>query len=171
MTENNSNQAFSDENLRHIAKQKVDFRFSVKIHLGIFVIVNILLLAINLIWTPLIYWIIFPFFGWLIGFVLHSVAYSLYAKGVYPIAKRGVIFHAVSYVFVNLYLFIINFYTVPGFYWVFFPVFFWGVALIMHCIAYLVYFRGKVDEEGEGRPRREQAIEKEIEKMRRRMNK
>ena len=164
-------QGFSEESLRKIAQQKVNFRYSVKIHLGVYVIVSILLLIIDLLFTPSILWVIFPFFGWLIGVAEHSVAYILYARGVYPIAKRGVIFHLTAYIFTISFLFIINFFTLPTYYWVVFPAVFWGAAMIIHSIAYLVYYRGKIDENGEGKSRKDKAIDKELEKMKLRMEK
>lgn len=164
-------QGFSEDSLRKIAQQKVNFRYSVKIHLGVYVIVSILLLIINLLFTPSILWVIYPFFGWLIGVAEHSVAYILYARGVYPIAKRGVIFHLTAYLFTISFLFIINFFTLPTYYWVLFPAVFWGAAMIIHSVAYLVYYRGKIDENGEGKSRKDRAIDKELEKMKQRMEK
>ena len=99
----NANSGFSEESLRNIAAQKVSFRFSVKIHVVIFIVVNILLLIVNFFFTPELYWIIFPFFSWLIGVNMHVVAYVVYARGVYPMAKRGVIYHINSYIFVMLF--------------------------------------------------------------------
>jgi hypothetical protein len=164
-------QGFSEESLRKIAQQKVNFRYSVKIHLGVFIIVSILLLIINLLFTPSILWIIYPFFGWLTGVAEHSVAYLLYARGVYPIAKRGVIFHLTAYIFTMSFLFIINIFTLPTYYWVLFPAVFWGAGMIIHIITYFVYYRGKIDENGEGKSRKDRAIDKELEKMKQRMEK
>ncbi|MFX0042407.1 MAG: 2TM domain-containing protein [Candidatus Hodarchaeota archaeon] len=168
MVENN---AFSEESLYEIARSKVNFRLSVKIHIGIFLVVSILLLTINLIFSPNILWVLYPFFGWFIGVVLHTTAYIVYARGVYPIAKRGVIFHTLAFIFTMLYLFIINVITFPSYYWTIYPLIFWGSALVIHNIAYLVYYRGKIDDQGETKSRRERAIEKEMEKMRKRIKK
>ncbi len=169
------NKAFSEESLYEIARSKVNFRLSVKVHVGIFLVVSALLLTINLIqvlfFSPSILWVIYPFFGWFIGVVLHTTAYIVYAKGVYPIAKRGIIFHTCAFIFVMLYLFIINLTTIPTYYWAIYPLIFWGAALVIHNIAYLVYYRGKIDDQGKTKSRRERAIEKEMEKMRKRMKK
>jgi hypothetical protein len=162
---------FSEESLKRIAKQKVNFRLSVKIHLGVYIITSLLLLTINLLFTPTFLWIIYPFFGWLIGVAMHCVSYIVYARGVFPMAKRGVIFHITAYIFTMFFLFTINYLTVPYFYWAIFPGIFWGTALIIHLIAYFVYYRGKIDEKGKGISRRERAIEKELEKMKKRMEK
>ena len=172
MNEFNEN-GFSEENLRRIAASKIKFRLSVKIHLIAYILGIVLLISINVIFTPLFMWVIFVIFGWLIGLVMHLTAYIVYARGVYPIAKRGVIFNTVAYIFVILFLFIINGYTnvlipeIPyNFYWFAFPAFFWGLALIIHYIVYLGFFTKKLYEEGEKQSRMDRAIEKEMHKMR-----
>ena len=162
----NENNAFSEESLRKIAAQKVSFRFSVKIHAYVFILINVLLIIVNLVFTPGIYWFFFPLFSWLIGFNIHTLAYILYARGVYPMAKRGVIYHLTSYIFVMLFLFIINFTTLSAYYWVIFPAIFWGAAVILHILFYIQYLSGKAEEGRKFRSRKERAIEKELEKMR-----
>jgi len=49
-----------------------------KIHFGVYVAVNLLLLAVNLLTTPHILWFYWPLIGWGIGIVAHgaAVAYS-----------------------------------------------------------------------------------------------
>jgi len=169
---------FSEENLREIAKKKVVYRFALRLHISIFLIVNVLLFSINILTTPYYYWIIYPFFGWLIGIAEHLTAYLIYARGIYPNAKRGVVFHIVAYIFVNLLLFNIYFYNeiyyrliampLPGYNpyaWFLFPLVFWGVGLLVHIAVYLIFFRRKADNEGITQSKREKAIEREIEKM------
>ena len=157
---------FSEESLRKIAQQKVTFRYSVKIHAVTFIIVSILLLIINLIFTPLVLWIVYPFFGWLIGVSIHFVAYILYARGVYPMAKRGVIFHLDAFVFTLSFLTLINLFTLPQFLWVLYPIIFWGIALIFHTFIYLIYFSStKIDEQGKVESKKSRAVERELEKM------
>ncbi len=159
---------FSDESLRSIAAQKVNYRFSVKIHIAVFILVNLLLFIINFLFTPEFYWIVFPFFSWLIGVNLHILTYLLYAKGIYPISKRSVIYDVDSFIFVMLLLFITNYMTLPGFYWVLFPTIFWGGLVILHLIIYLRYFSTKIENNEEGKSRKERAIDKELAKMRKR---
>ena len=165
------NSGFSEENLRKIAEQKVSYRFSAKLHVAVFIVVNILLYLVNIIFTPGLYWIIFPFFSWLIGVNMHVIGYILYARGVYPMAKRGMIYHLVSFISVMLFLFIINFTTLSEFYWVIFPTIFWGAAVILHVILYIHYFSRKVEESGKQVSRKERAVEKELEKMRKKQEK
>jgi hypothetical protein len=161
---------FSEEHLRRIALKKVQFRMSIKIHIGVFLVVNTLLLILNLIFNPTPLWVIFPFFGWLIGLAEHITTYIVYARGIYPGAKRAVFFHSVAYIFVILYLFIINIMVTPDFYWVLFPTIFWGAGLIIHLILYFIYRRPSVDSEGILKSKTDRAVEKELEKMKKKMN-
>ena len=162
------NSGFSEENLRNIASQKVSFRFSVKMHVALFIIVNILLFLVNYVFTPELYWFIFPCFSWLIGVNMHILAYILYARGIYPMAKRGVIYHLVTYISVMFFLFIVNILTISEFYWVMFPAIFWGTAVVFHFITYILYFSRRVEISGKRQSRKERAVEKELEKMRKR---
>lgn len=168
MVENSYN-GFSEEHLRRIALKKIYFRLSVKIHFGIFIIINLLLLTINLIFTPTIIWFPYPLFGWLIGVAEHEAAYFIYARGIYPSSKRGIIFHIIAFVFVMLYLFIINILSLPSYYWVLFPAIFWGSALCIHLIIYLFLLHSSRDQKGGLKSRTQRAVEKELEKMKRRM--
>ncbi|MFX1425519.1 MAG: 2TM domain-containing protein [Promethearchaeota archaeon] len=164
------NSGFSEESLRKIAAQKVSFRFSVKMHLAIFIVVNILLFIVNYFYTPELYWVAFPFFSWLIGINMHTLSYILYARGVYPMAKRGMIYHLDSYIFVMLFLFIINLITLSDFYWVLFPALFWGAGVVLHIIIYILFYSGNNKKLGKFESRKERAIEKEMNKMRKKQH-
>lgn len=161
---------FSEESLREIARVKVNFRFSVLIHYAVFIFISILLLTINLLFSRQILWIIFPFFGWFIGIVMHTVGYFVYARGVYPLAKRTVIFHIFAYLSVMLFLFLIDFFT-PENYWVLFPAIVWGIVVIIHYSVYMIYFKSRIDEPRKSLSRREKAIEREMKKMKEKINK
>ncbi len=162
---------FSEENLRSIALRKVTFRLSVKIHAGVYVTGCSLMVLINWFFTPGNWWVLYPIFGWLIGLVEHYTSYIVYARGVYPIAKRAVIFHLMAYIFAIILLFVINILVNPLFYWVIIPVIFWGAGLIIHIITYFVYHRGATVEKEGTKSRRERAVEKELEKMQKRLRK
>ncbi|MFO8019717.1 MAG: 2TM domain-containing protein [Promethearchaeia archaeon] len=185
---NEINTHFSEEALREIAAKKVTYRRSVQIHWALFVLVNILLFTVNFfsiseisIVTAQIgkfkfpimqLWAFFPLFGWFIGIAMHSVAYICYATGVYPMAKRGVLFHATAYLSVTLLLVMINLIFPPHeLWWVFYPGFFWLIAVIIHFVIYMIYYRGDISETGKYRSRKERAIEKEMKKIRRKMKK
>jgi len=160
---------FSEESLKRIAMRKVNFRMSMKIHIGCYIIVSILLFVINLVLTPTIWWFLFPVLAWLVGVAEHITAYLVYARGVYPMAKRGVLFHIVAFIFTNLFLAIINFITYPNVLWFLIPTVFWGTGLAIHIITYYIFHRGSVDDQGGLKSKREKSVEKEILKMKRRM--
>lgn len=58
------------------AQAKVDFR----IHLITYVVINSLLAAINLIFTPGYLWFIWPLMGWGIGIIAHAIKMSFSVK-------------------------------------------------------------------------------------------
>jgi hypothetical protein len=55
--------------------------------------------------------------------------------------------------------------------WVFYPAFFWLIAVIIHFVIYMLYYRGGISESGEIKSRKEKAIEKEMQRMRERIKK
>jgi len=48
--------------------------------------------------------------------------------------RRGLLLHALVFLLVNAALFGINFLTTPGEWWVLFPVFGWGLGLLLHAV-------------------------------------
>jgi hypothetical protein len=154
---------FSESDLRLIALKKVNFRMSVKIHFGVFLIGCTLLFVINGLTSPF-FWFPIPTFGWLVGFAEHLTAYLVYARGVYPIVKRSVSFHVVAYIFAMLLLFVINLYGIT-FFWVVLPAFFWGIGLLIHIIVYLVYYRVSTKDKDGLKSKKERAVERELAKM------
>ena len=162
---------FSEEHLRRIALRKVNFKMSVKIHISVYITVCIFLSVINFVFTPTYWWVLFPIFGWLIGVAEHITSYIVYARGVYPSAKRAVIFHSVAYIFVMLFQFVINYFNTPLYYWAIFPAFLWGTGLAIHIGTYYIYHRPTTDDQGVLKSRRERAVEKEMEKMQYRQKK
>ena len=162
---------FSEESLRKIAEEKINYRISVKIHVIAFFLVHILLFVINALATPNIWWIIYPFLGWGIGLILHISSYIMYARGVYPWHKRFVLYHAISYASVMVLLLSIDFVNSGGFLWSYIPGFFWGLAVLAHIIVYFVYYSERMTKEGETVSKREKAIERELTKIKAKMEK
>lgn len=170
-----SKSGFSEESLRKIAEQKINYRYSVLIHAAVFGMVNALLFFINILTVSGYYWFLFPLLGWNVGLVLHVVSYILYARGVYPAAKRGVIFHLFSYLTVMLMLFAINMNFMDNFTislvainWAYYPAIFWGFGLVIHLVVYRIYGRGDLSEDGAVVSRRQRLIDKELQKMKKR---
>ncbi len=84
-------------------------------------------------------------------------------------AKRGLIFHLDAYIFTLLFLTLINLVTLPQYLWVLYPIIFWGIALILHIIVYLIYYSSsKIDEQGKVDSKKSRAVERELEKMKKR---
>jgi hypothetical protein len=162
---------FSENDLRMVARKKVNFRMSVKIHFGVYLVVSTLLVIVNWYFTRNVYWFFYPIFGWLIGLAEHITAYLVYARGVYPMAKRGIMFHIVAFIFAMTYLFLINFATSLQYLWVLYPAIFWGTGLLIHLVVYVVYHRGAAEDQDGLKSRKERAIEKELEKMQKRLKK
>jgi hypothetical protein len=46
--------------------------------------------------------------------------------------RRGVLAHAFIFLALNACLFLVNYLTTPGQWWVLFPIFVWGLALLLH---------------------------------------
>jgi len=156
---------FSKESLRKIAEQKVNFRITIKIHICLFLLGNFLLFLINWFYTPEFMWFVIPLFSWLIGLVVHVIAYFLYARGVYPMVKRGLIYIFFAYVFGMLQLLVINYITSGDINWAIIPMIFGGTAVLIYLFVYLIYFKDKKSKPDVTISRKEKAIEKELEKM------
>ncbi len=162
---------FSEESLRKIAEEKINYRISVKIHVTAFLLVNALLFFINILTLPDKLWVIYPFFGWLIGLNIHTMLYILYARGVYPMAKRAFIVNLTAYLSSMLLLFLINILTLSSYIWAFYPAITWGFALVAHLIIFLLYFQQSKIKEDDRKSKKERAIEKELQKMKIRLEK
>lgn len=66
-----------DADRHQIAKKRVEARFGFYIHAAVFVAVNLLLIAINLINSPEVMWFVWPLFGWGIGLAFHGATVFL----------------------------------------------------------------------------------------------
>ena len=163
------NQSLPDQELRKIAEKKVVFRYSVKIHVIIFVLVNIVLLLINLLTTPF-FWVVFSFFGWLIGVAIHCLSYILYTRGVYPMGKRALLYTITAYIFGMLLLFVANYITLGVINWALYPAFFGGIGVLVYIFIYLIFFRAKLANDGEKKSKIEKAVDKEMEKLAKKRN-
>ena len=158
------NQMLSESD-RKIAREKVMFRYSVKVHATLFVLSNILLFILNLIFTPEILWIAFSFFAWLIGLAIHYLSYLLYARGVYPNTKRAMYYLIIAYVFGITFLFATNYITLGVISWALYPAVFGGAAVLIYIILYFLFFRKKLTDSGMIKSRIDRAVEKEMQKI------
>jgi len=67
---------------------------------------------------------------------------------------KGFYSHLITYIAVNAFLAIINFFTTPGFWWFLFVSFFWGIGLVAHGLSVFMR-RGIFSKEWEERKIRE----------------
>jgi len=173
-------EGFSEESLRKIAEEKVKYRDSVMIHFFTYILINILLFVLFLnLKIPQISFLII--FAWLIGLSLHTVSYILYARGTFPMAKRGVIYHIVTYITGSIFLGVLRsililigpyqeFVFVSTVNSIMTTIFLlWGLAVLVHLAIYKLFFSVKIEKNGEIKTRREMQIEKEIQKMKRKL--
>jgi len=70
-----------------------------------------------------------------------------------------------------LFLYVIERFIMPTFYWALYPAVLWGTGLIIHLVTYYIFHRPSIDEQGVLKSRRERAVEKEMAKMQNRLKK
>ena len=114
------------------------------IHLGLFIVANIGLAALNLMRTPSHIWFIWVLAGWGIGLAAHDVALLLQRtprrEAIFIDPRvRAFFIHAFVYLAVNVLLIVVNLLVTPDRYWFYWPLIGWGVALVAH--GYAVYRR------------------------------
>ena len=114
------------------------------IHLGIFVLVIGVLVAINLYRSPDHIWFIWVLAGWGIGVAAHDLALLLQRTGRREAIftdkrKRTFLIHLFVYVAVNALLIVVNLLYTPGYHWFLLPLIGWGLLVAAH--GYLAYFR------------------------------
>jgi hypothetical protein len=63
-----------DAQLRRLAERRVNARRGLLVHAGVYVVVNLGLVAINLATSPHYLWFVWPLFGWGIGLAAHAFA-------------------------------------------------------------------------------------------------
>ncbi|MBZ9570815.1 2TM domain-containing protein [Methanobrevibacter sp. TMH8] len=52
---------------------------------------------------------------------------------------KGFYTNLISYIIVNIFLFIINMIFTPGFWWFLFPLVFWGIGVVFHFLGVFVF--------------------------------
>ena len=160
---------FTEESLKRIAEQKVNYRFAVKIHATAYIGTIILLAVINIVFDPSFLWFIIAALGWWIGLVIHAAEYLMWANGVYA-GKKALVLHLLAWIFGSLLLLAINYLTAGTIDWALIPIPCWFAGLIAHTLIWVSYTR-KSDEAGDKKSRKERAVERELEKMRAKMKK
>ncbi len=62
-----------DQQIYQQAKERAEGKIHFYIHLAVYLIVNLMLMAINLKTSPESLWFLWPLFGWGLGVVLHGL--------------------------------------------------------------------------------------------------
>jgi 2TM domain len=117
-----------------------------------FVIMNISLYYINL-WTGYeTKWHFWVLTGWGIGILIHLVGSMISAKQFKNEKSRIMLIHSCIFLLIILYLLFINsfdgqtFNAIDRSAWVWYVVFFWGLAYIVHLFLYFIFFKS-IDEQ------------------------
>jgi hypothetical protein len=69
------------------ARRRVEAKFGFYIHLAVYVAVNILLVVLNLRYSPQHLWFFWPLFGWGVGICFHALGIFVFRSGS-PIKER-----------------------------------------------------------------------------------
>ncbi|MHA1785979.1 MAG: 2TM domain-containing protein [Candidatus Helarchaeota archaeon] len=125
-----------------MAEKKVRKRLALEIHVLIFLLVNITLLIINVIFAPLFLWVIIVILSWGLGLVIHAITFFIKKGKVIALA-----IHTSSFIMVQIMLIYINLVFQPNFYWFVFPLFAFLTSLLVHGILYYIYSKEKEDKE------------------------
>jgi len=132
------------------------------LHLSLFIVVNLLLFVINLVFDPGTLWALYPAFGW--GAVLFLHLGVILTDKVLSDQKKGLILHIFLYLGVNVLLIVINYVSSDSVDWALFPAIFWGAGLVMHGVVYGTYLAGKPNKPKTKDPAKKKGIKGYFEK-------
>ena len=114
--------------LRLHVRRIVLWRLTAKVHLALFIMVNLLVLSINWAFSPGNLWWLWMVTGWGLVFSAH-VFYAVTRARVTPFQ-----WHIFLYISVNLYLLFINLYTAHRITWCWIPWLSWSVPLVVNIV-------------------------------------
>lgn len=134
-----SRSPFSDDALREIAKEKVVWRLGVQIHALCFPLVNVMLVAINLVHDPSTLWFPFALSSWATALAIHGAVYLVYSRGVIGTTRRGLILVTVIVAMASQSLFVINYFSDFSYPWFAWPAGALLAALIVYVIVYAIF--------------------------------
>jgi hypothetical protein len=70
-----------NQDIRETARKRVGAKIAFYVHLFVYVAVNILLVILNLKYSPQYQWFYWPLFGWGIGIFFHAMGVFVFASG------------------------------------------------------------------------------------------
>ena len=71
-----------NEDLKRIARRRVNAKLGLYIHATVYVLVNAFLALVQTQTTPQVYWSLWPLAGWGLGLAMHAAAVLLGGSGV-----------------------------------------------------------------------------------------
>ena len=162
---------FSDNSLRKIAKEVVVRKFVLILHIWIYVLVNLLLFAINYFTYPTYFWCLWPLTAWMMILLGHIFAHIMFRKGIVDLHTVFVLYHMVFYVVIILFLIFTNWFTtdpnrLTWVWWIIGP---WSIIFIIHLIVYFYV----VPKRGESPNRNwlDRKIDEELERLKKKYSK
>lgn len=161
VSESNTGAAFSQDELRELAKKKVLQHLALKIHVAAFILANAGMLLINYMTNGLaLPWFVYPLAGWFIGLVAHLAAYYAYSRGI-TLVTTGIMINAAAYLASVVGLLAINVVASPLVPWFLWPAIFWGAGVICHWVA-IRTFATRQEPDGEKKSWLERSADKEL---------
>ena len=158
---------FSNKSLRKIAKEVVIRKFVLILHIWVYILVNLLLYAINYFTYPTYFWFLWPLTAWMMILILHILSQIMFQKGIVDLHTVFILYHLVFYVVINLFLIFTNWFTtahnssrMTWVWWIIGP---WSILFIIHLIVYFYV----VPKHGESPNRNwlDRKIDEELERM------
>jgi hypothetical protein len=70
-----------NQDIREAARKRVGAKIGFYVHLFVYVAVNILLVVLNLKYSPQYQWFYWPLFGWGIGIIFHAMGVFVFPSG------------------------------------------------------------------------------------------
>jgi hypothetical protein len=71
----------NDQDILRRAEKRVDAKLGFYIHLGVYILVNGMMVAVNLMTSPGTYWFIWPLIGWGVGLLFHGLSVFVFGDG------------------------------------------------------------------------------------------
>jgi len=159
---------FSEDALRHIAKEKVVWALGVKLHALAFVCANIFLIVLNrTIAAPDSWWSLYVLSSWTVGMGVHISAYLIFSRGVIGGNKKGLIMSVITELLSIQAVIVINILSSSGVWWFVWPVGAAILAMIVHAIVYMTFLREKAAPTGERKSWMERKVDEELKKVQR----
>ena len=79
--ENKGESDMNEQKAHERIEKRVEAKLGFYIHLVVYILVNSMLIAINLVTAPGTYWFVWPLIGWGIGVLFHGLSVLVFGQG------------------------------------------------------------------------------------------